>query len=146
MSGNCRWELHSSIPQNSSPSACNGPGMGQHGNHGRDCPPWTSFIAAAADSRSPSFHKEYEFLLELTTLAPWPTHFSVLLSKVSGTKPVGFVMVLSQTLCRCSWLLGPRRRRNPTACPGPRIQGQSRQRPSTQRPSQWKRNSSPPSL
>ena len=38
MSGNCRWELHSSIPQNSSPSAYNGPGMGQHGNHGRGLP------------------------------------------------------------------------------------------------------------
>ena len=62
--------------------------------------PDQSFIELIELSRSPNFHKEYEFLLELTTLAPWPTHFSVLLSKVRGTKPVGFVMVLSQTFCQ----------------------------------------------
>ena len=84
-----------------------------------DCPPWTSFIAAAADSRSPSFHKEYEFLLELTTLAPWPTHFSVLLSKVSGTKPVGFVMVLSQTLCQVFMAAGTTTKEKSDSMPWP---------------------------
>ena len=84
-----------------------------------DCPAWTSFIAAAADSRSPSFHKEYEFLLELTTLAPWPTHFSVLLSKVSGTKPVGFVMVLSQTLCQVFMAAGTTTKEKSDSMPWP---------------------------